>query len=107
MTTVTTAERAALSGFIPAMLVQHPDDPLLSVGVEDTVGLDRLCTIVERIITSRQVKIEALLPDDCWVTRSEIRCTNLVGGEFSNGAKYTEDLCCLPCKIRRVLSDQS
>lgn len=46
-----------------------------------------------------------LLPAECWVSRTvEIRCTDYVGGTFSNGAVFTEDMCCLPCRIRAVLT---
>lgn len=50
-------------------------------------------------------EIGALLPDECWMTRSAIlRCTAYVGGTFPNGAEFTEGMCCLPCRIRAVLT---
>lgn len=49
--------------------------------------------------------IRDLLPDECMVSRTtEFRCTDYVGGTFPNGAVFTEDACCLPCRIRAVLS---
>lgn len=48
--------------------------------------------------------IRDLLPDECLVSRTtEVHCTDFVGGAFSNGATFTEDACCLPCRIRKVL----
>lgn len=50
-------------------------------------------------------QIEALLPAECWVTRSEaVFCADMIGGTLSNGAVFTEDACCLPCRVRRVIS---
>lgn len=46
-----------------------------------------------------------LLPDECWVSRTvEVRCTDYVGGTFADGAIFAEDMCCLPCRIRAVLT---
>jgi hypothetical protein len=56
---------------------------------------------------SKLDRVRALLPDDCWVTRNEVeRCIDFVGGTFSNGALWTAEMCCLPCRIRAVLEDR-
>ncbi len=51
--------------------------------------------------------VEALLPSECWVTRSDVGldCTALIGGGFENGAKWTAEMCCMPCRIRAALAD--
>jgi len=42
-----------------------------------------------------------VLPEECWVTRSPLaRCTDLIGGVFSTGATWTEEMCCVPCRVR-------
>jgi hypothetical protein len=42
-----------------------------------------------------------VLPEECWVTRTALaRCTDLIGGVFSTGATWTEDMCCVPCRVR-------
>jgi len=51
-------------------------------------------------------QISALLPNECWMTRSaSVRCTDAVGGTFPNGTVFDADMCCLPCRIRAVLPD--
>lgn len=47
-----------------------------------------------------QERIRAVLPDECWVTRSTLACTDFVGGTFGDGATWTAEMCCLPCRIR-------
>lgn len=50
-------------------------------------------------------RVEALVPNDCWVMRShELTCADLAGGIFPNGAPWTEDMCCLPCRLRAALA---
>ena len=51
--------------------------------------------------------VRALIPDECWVLRSTAAgpvCTDMVGGGFPNGAKFTDEACCLPCRIRSALA---
>jgi hypothetical protein len=52
-------------------------------------------------------RVRALLPNECWVLRSDARgptCIELIGGGLPNGsAKWTEDMCCLPCRLRAAL----
>jgi len=48
----------------------------------------------------------ALIPPVCWVLNSPADgpvCTDMIGGGFPNGAKFTEDMCCLPCRLRLAL----
>ncbi|NUS02082.1 MAG: hypothetical protein HOV97_05905 [Nonomuraea sp.] len=46
-------------------------------------------------------RILAVLPDECGVSRSvEVRCTDFIGGTFADGAVWTAEMCCLPCRIR-------
>lgn len=54
--------------------------------------------------------IRGLLPDECLVRRTVevsrtvgVRCTDYVGGVFADGATFTEDMCCLPCRIKAVI----
>lgn len=60
-----------------------------------------------RLVYARD--IEAVLPGECWVFRGlpmeakVLRCTDLSGGELPNGAEWTEEMCCLPCRIRLVI----
>ena len=50
-------------------------------------------------------EIRDLLPAECWVSRSDaVFCTDFVGGTFENGAEWTAEMCCLPCRIRGVLT---
>lgn len=52
--------------------------------------------------------VEALIPAECWVLRSPATgptCTDMIGGGFNSGAKWTEEMCCLPCRIRRCITD--
>lgn len=67
-------------------------------------GLSSCCRIV------RAVDIEDMLPSDCWIFASSapipgegIMCATLIGARFSTGAKWTEAMCCLPCRIRLVI----
>lgn len=82
---------------------------------------DALDTTIDMIIPARDhaqvqgrlvraVDIEAVLPDECWVfkfkpevTTNFLSCTGLIGGTFGNGATWTEEMCCLPCRIRLVV----
>lgn len=51
-----------------------------------------------------RARIEALVPDECWVLRARgVRCTDMVGGTFPGGGVWTEDMCCLPCRLRAAL----
>jgi len=43
-----------------------------------------------------------LLPDVCYVTQTEFRCTDMIGGTIGN-ATFVEEMCCLPCRIRKAL----
>lgn len=43
-----------------------------------------------------------LLPDECYVTQTEFRCTELIGGRIGN-TEFVEEMCCLPCRIRMAL----
>ena len=55
--------------------------------------------------TDRLAAVEALVPPECFVHRSpDLRCTDLIGGRWANGAPWTADLCCLPCRLRLALS---
>jgi hypothetical protein len=58
-----------------------------------------------------QKRVLAVLPDDCWVFRrpvSEGSCLQLIGGSLPNGTvQWTEDMCCLPCRVRNALGDES
>lgn len=48
----------------------------------------------------------AALPEDCWVfMTNDFSCMTLLGGTFPNGAVFTEDMCCLPCTMRKILGD--
>lgn len=56
---------------------------------------------------SALASVRALIPDECWVLRSTAAgpvCTDMVGGGFPNGAKFTDEACCLPCRIRAALA---
>lgn len=69
---------------------------------------------VERIIAARtpipadraeDEAVAALLTEPCYVTRSAtVRCSGFVGGKFSNGADWTESMCCYPCRVVAALS---
>lgn len=46
----------------------------------------------------------AVLPEECWVTRSTgISCIAAIGGTFSNGAEWTVEMCCVPCRVKAAL----
>lgn len=58
--------------------------------------------------------IEAVIPNQCYVFRVDpgpmvIQCTSLIGGKMStlvegaSDAIWTEEMCCLPCRIRLVI----
>lgn len=51
--------------------------------------------------------ILAVLPDLCFITRSNspLRCTTWIGATFENGAEWTAEMCCLPCRVRAVIDD--
>lgn len=57
-------------------------------------------------------RIYDVLPEECLVLRQRpigtdfISCTALIGGKLPNGGEWTEEMCCLPCRIRMVLTDQ-
>lgn len=53
---------------------------------------------------ARLAAVESILPEGCWATRSEVRCTTFIGHTFGNGARWSKDLCCLPCLVRAALS---
>ena len=57
-----------------------------------------------------QKRVLAVLPDDCWVFRrpvTEGSCLQLIGGSLPNGTvQWTEDMCCLPCRVRNALGDE-
>ena len=96
-----------------------PPDYSLPNWCRDCVDLvDDALPTVERILTARLATVtaerdryaaqvaavEALIPPECWVSRSDqVFCTDYIGGEFNNGHKWTEDLCCLPCRLRAAL----
>lgn len=50
-------------------------------------------------------KLRALVADEaCYVLGStDIFCTGLIGGTFPGGGTFTEDMCCLPCRLRAIL----
>ena len=53
----------------------------------------------------RVAAVAAALPSECWVFRStEMSCSSLIGGAFSNGSEWVEETCCLPCRIRTALA---
>lgn len=57
-----------------------------------------------RLVYARD--IEDVLPDECWVFRDKtvfLSCTGLIGGTFGNGKEWTEEMCCLPCRVRLVI----
>jgi hypothetical protein len=57
-----------------------------------------------RLVYARD--IEAVLPEECWVFKSEVKafaCARMIGGKFDNGATWTEEMCCLPCRVRLVI----
>lgn len=67
-------------------------------------GADATILYAERMLAQRLATVAALVPDDCWVYRSaDLRCTDLVGGVLPNGATWVEDMCCLPCRLRKAL----
>jgi hypothetical protein len=52
-------------------------------------------------------RIEAMLPAECWVSRSDaVFCIGFVGGKFPNGAEFTADAVCLPCRLRAALDSE-
>lgn len=56
-----------------------------------------------------RARLGAVIPSECWVTRSDVGldCTAMIGGGFENGAKFTEEMCCLPCRLRAALANPS
>lgn len=54
-------------------------------------------------------KVRAELPDTCSMfegslhTEQGVVCTDLIGGTFGNGATFTKEMCCLPCRVRLVI----
>lgn len=52
--------------------------------------------------------VEVVVPNDCWVLgvpATGPTCTDMIGGGFKNGAKWTEEMCCIPCRSRLALTD--
>ena len=46
--------------------------------------------------------LTAILPR-CYVGAA-VPCSDFIGGTFDNGAVWTEEMCCLPCRGRRLLA---
>lgn len=61
----------------------------------------------EAEVADLRAGVLAVLPAECWVTRhTEMVCTDMIGGGFENGAKWTEDMCCVPCRVRAALGGE-
>jgi hypothetical protein len=76
---------------------------LCSSAHTDWAGVGALLTEVE---AGRRLRaaVEALAAGECRVTRSATDCTALIGGPFLSAA-WTEEMCCLPCRLRALLAD--
>lgn len=52
----------------------------------------------------------ALVPEECWVLRATgdevASCTSLIGGVLPSGSAWTEEMCCLPCRLRAALRSE-
>lgn len=80
---------------------------------EAAVDCERLSTLGQEwqaralVAEAKVARVEVLAPSECWVTRSDVGldCTAMIGGGFENGAKWTEEMCCLPCRLRQALED--
>lgn len=52
---------------------------------------------------ARLAAVEALLPDECWVFRDNvISCLDITG--LVDGPEWTDDMRCLPCRVRAALA---
>lgn len=48
-----------------------------------------------------EANVRALIPAECWISRTEVdRCTDYV-------SEFTEDMCCLPCRLRAALGREA
>lgn len=62
---------------------------------------------------SRLETIGATIPHTCLISRDDveldanpIECTSLIGQPLFDGVEWTEQMCCLPCRVRAVLGDE-
>jgi hypothetical protein len=70
---------------------------------------DERCDMHARDCAQAEAKVErveALIPDVCWTRSTPWRvstCADLIGATFGNAATWTEEMCCLPCRLRAAL----
>lgn len=79
-----------------------------------------LAVTVERILAGREQalrekiaglkatleQVERAVPV-CTFDLYEGVCGDLVGGKFPNGAEFTEGMCCVPCRVRRIVRGET
>lgn len=80
----------------------HPDEdyrPVIAALLDDLAA----AAVVAEDARAALARVEALLPDDCWITRTSMRCTDFIGGTIGASGVFAEEMCCLPCRIRAAL----
>lgn len=93
-----------LAGRLASAATEHMHSAGRDVAAAYKTGLAdarRNDAVAERALRDR---IKALLPTICWISKAEdVQCTTFIGAEFGNG-EWTEEMCCVPCRIRRALA---
>lgn len=85
--------------WLDAVKMLAPEALTVTSGETSAPATSRMDDLAEAVLT--------LLPA-CSVLRSvepALTCLDLVGATFGNGGVWTEEMCCLPCRIRAMLAE--
>jgi hypothetical protein len=90
----TAVDRAA--HMIEELLAEHQSPVIIAKALSATGLLweeDEATFVLDPILR--------VLPAECWITRTALaRCTDLIGAPFATGATWSEEMCCVPCRVR-------